>query len=959
MQNHEVAYPQRELSDMLVQFLQALDDTPSSFAELVETFCDSRPALADAFRKSVAELAETGLLEDEADGPVDYGAYTIEHQLGSGGMGVVYLARKAGEDHPVALKVIRPAELLLGGKARFAREAEAVAALNHPGVAKLVEAVLDGDHPALAFELVEGEALSAILRRSLLLPPEERVPSLLGGPSEVEDGRRAEAWARACAEVAVQVARALQHAHENGVLHRDLKPANVVLGPGGHATLLDFGLASLEGAHRLTRSGAQLGSLPYMAPEQLRGKRESIDERTDVYGLGVTLYELLTLQQPFLGRDVATTRERILAGRVVAPGEHLPGLPRPLELVCLKAMEMEPRDRYTSAEALAADLERALAGDEVRAKPPSVYRRLRRWTQTHPALAVAAASVLFLAFAAPSGVAWAARREAAQAREFGKRLGAALEAAKNERERALSSLELARTAIVDLVARIGAEELPKTPQLQIVQEEVLRMSRDLYRRLYAERPDDPDVLREYLDLVAKHAGALDALGRVEGSDQAFADLNDLVETVEASDGDVSLVRQVRSMSGFRRMLVEFNALNYEGVLAEWDRVEQDIEFLLERDPGSYLQRRRRADGSATAAMAALSLGRGDRALQWLDTAEADLDVLIDEAFDDAKRLIALTGAIETAAAAWSVVEDSERGARIAQRAVDVAERCFELDPMAPESRFSLANAQCMLAGYRAATGEGGAASARRLLEDAAEHARAIARDFPDVVRYAGTWSRVQMRLADVLSREGRHADAVTAVESVIESLSEGLAARPDDVKIRSQLLFTCMVAAQHATAAPEGSPDAEALLPRAIASCDHGLEMVDAATTEERAALATMACWLVQFRIVALARQLDAQAWPETVGLEARLPLSPVESGMMLMVYDSLLRLVDVGELAEGDVDGKSAEARIRNRVLHHLADWVTSPAAQVSDYRDFERLRRFNGPDVDRLLERIGQQGE
>jgi serine/threonine protein kinase len=275
--------------------------------------------------------------------------------LGSGGMGVVLLARQAGFDRLVALKLIRPegrgaAEL----RERFFVEGRAAARLNHPGIVRVYELGESAGQLYAALEYLPGGTLAWRLR---------------GRPLPTGEA----------AELAEALARAVAAAHRAGVVHRDLKPANILLDAEGRPKVADFGLAKLlDAADGQTRTHAVLGTPSYMAPEQAWGRSRTAGPAADVYALGAILYELLTGRPPFKGTTPAETLDMVRRQDVVPPRRLQPGLPRDLEAVCLKCLEKDPRRRYADASTLADDLRRVLGREPTRARPPGLIRRL--WT---------------------------------------------------------------------------------------------------------------------------------------------------------------------------------------------------------------------------------------------------------------------------------------------------------------------------------------------------------------------------------------------------------------------------------------------------------------------------------------------------------------------------------------------------------------------------------------------------
>jgi tRNA A-37 threonylcarbamoyl transferase component Bud32 len=304
------------------------------------------------------------------------GDYTIESELGRGGMGVVYLARQRKLNRRVAVKMLTghygPEELT-----RFLAEAETAAGLHHTNIAQIYEV---GEHegaPFYSMEYVEGGSLGDKLREARL--------SL-----------------RDAVQLLIQVARALHFAHQNGVVHRDMKPANVLIDPEGVPKVADFGIAKrLKEDTKLTLSGVIIGTPTYMAPEQAKGTSRHVGPAADVYSLGAILYEVLAGRPPFLPEDSETAiTVRVLTEDPVSPAWHHPQTPRDLETICLKCLEKEPRDRYGSAAAFAEDLRRFLDDETILAKPPTAAVKMLKWTRRHPWRFVSAAAAALLLTAA-------------------------------------------------------------------------------------------------------------------------------------------------------------------------------------------------------------------------------------------------------------------------------------------------------------------------------------------------------------------------------------------------------------------------------------------------------------------------------------------------------------------------------------------------------------------------------
>lgn len=306
--------------------------------------------------------------------PRDLGRYTLRRELGRGGMGVVYEAARRDTGERVAVKVLRLGFVgRADARARFRREAEALARLDHPHIVRLLEANEEGDQPYYVMSLVEGRSLDLVVEG----PDRPPLPTLCRGLADVAD--------------------ALHVMHESGLVHRDLKPPNLLLDREGRMMLADFGLATGEDLITLTRSGDLLGTPPYMSPEQLMGHRDRIDARTDVYGLGATLYYVLTRRAPFEARDLHGLAQAILQDRPRRPRALEPSVPEPCERIALTCLEKRSQDRYASAADLGADLRAFANGRRVAGRPVSPARRGLRTVLRHP---WRLASVLLLALGA-------------------------------------------------------------------------------------------------------------------------------------------------------------------------------------------------------------------------------------------------------------------------------------------------------------------------------------------------------------------------------------------------------------------------------------------------------------------------------------------------------------------------------------------------------------------------------
>ena len=285
----------------------------------------------------------------------EFGDFELLEEIATGGMGVVFKAKHKKLNRIVALKTIRPSAFKPGADAiqRFRIEAEAVARLDHPQIVPIYEMGEHGGCPFLSLKLISGGDL------------ERHVPRLRDNP-------------RAIARLIKEVALAVHYAHLRGILHRDLKPSNILLDEHDVPHVTDFGLAKcVDTDSGLTQTGLILGTPSYMAPEQVAGHHAEVTTAADVYGLGAVLYKLLTGRPPFHADSVYETLRQVREQEPVSPAACVPHVDRDLEAICLKSLEKDPRRRYPSAEAMADDLERWLAGEPIAARPIGSVRRAR------------------------------------------------------------------------------------------------------------------------------------------------------------------------------------------------------------------------------------------------------------------------------------------------------------------------------------------------------------------------------------------------------------------------------------------------------------------------------------------------------------------------------------------------------------------------------------------------------
>src|SRR6266542_3811117 len=295
----------------------------------------------------------------------EFGDYELLEEIGRGGQGVVYRAHQKSLNRTVALKLIGLGHWATEAHLkRFRREAEAAACLEHPGIVPIHEVGEREGTCYFSMGFIEGDQLDAVVRRE---------------PMSV----------RRAAELIAKVARTVHYAHEHHILHRDIKPGNILLDPEGEPHLTDFGLARLvETEGNVTRTMEVLGTPSYMAPDQAVGNNAAVTSATDIYGLGAVLYQLLAGHPPFAGGTTFETVRLVLDTEPRQPRLLNPKVDRDLATICLKCLEKDPQHRYSSALALAEDLERWLKHEPIHARRTGIFTRARKWVRRNPTIAV-------------------------------------------------------------------------------------------------------------------------------------------------------------------------------------------------------------------------------------------------------------------------------------------------------------------------------------------------------------------------------------------------------------------------------------------------------------------------------------------------------------------------------------------------------------------------------------------
>lgn len=457
------------------------------------------------------------------------GDFRILREIGRGGMGVVYEAEQISLRRRVALKVLPFAAAIDERQIqRFKNEALAAAHLQHANIVPVYAVGCDRGVHFYAMQFIEGQSLSELIgdlremdsakgrlteaQQTLCEPVIDSTDASLRHSrtltGEVDDktegsvtrtrstGNRA--YFETAARLGRQAAFALEYAHQTGIVHRDIKPSNLLLDALGQLWVTDFGLAQIGGDGNLTATGELLGTLRYASPEQAQARRGIVDHRSDIYSLGATLYELITLRPVFDGRDRVELLRQIIHDDPQLPRSLDRAIPEDLETIILKSLRKEPAERYATAEELADDLQRFLENRPIQARRPTLVERARKWGRRHPSVVAASIVVLLLVSVGSLISAAIIRVEQGKATAAQKQTQDALERERERAKEAEARFRLARRSVDELI-RFSEEELAHRPGTEGLRKRLLVSALAYYQELAVQRQKDPAAQAELIE----------------------------------------------------------------------------------------------------------------------------------------------------------------------------------------------------------------------------------------------------------------------------------------------------------------------------------------------------------------------------------------------------------------------------------------------------------------------------
>ncbi len=458
----------------------------------------------------------------------ELGDFRLLREVGRGGMGIVYEAEQTSLRRRVALKILPFAAAIDPRRLqRFKNEALAAANVQHEKIVPVYAVGSERGVHYYAMQFIDGQSLAALIGELRRMRDEQpgrpihhgneppmvhylaqvgseplhsNFPNSSSAAAAISHERSMDrpAYFDRIASLGRQAALALEHAHSVGIVHRDIKPSNLLLDLRGQLWVTDFGLAQVTGDSSLTISGELLGTLRYASPEQLLARRGLVDQRSDIYSLGATLYELVTLRPAFDGRDRNSLLRQVTDEDPVPPAELDASVPAELETIVLKTLRKDPADRYAAAIELGDDLQRFLDRRPIMARRPTPAERLRTWSRRHPSTVTAAAVALLLLSAASLLSTALIRHEQRKTLFERQKAESAYHRERQRAEEAESRLGLARRAVDELIG-VSEEELAHRPGMEGLRKRVLASALAYYQEFAEQRRSDPGAQTELRD----------------------------------------------------------------------------------------------------------------------------------------------------------------------------------------------------------------------------------------------------------------------------------------------------------------------------------------------------------------------------------------------------------------------------------------------------------------------------
>jgi serine/threonine protein kinase len=762
-----------------------------------------RPVSDGARAKTAKKKADHGRLGD----------FRIIREIGRGGMGVVYEAEQLSLNRRVALKVLPFAAALNPRQLqRFKTEAQAAAQLHHSHIVPVYAVGCENGVHYYAMQLIDGQTLADAVAQMRRMAGEDESgegPQLSGaernhpaaevprspdstvlqvhappipnapappvvttavntlGAGTTDRPHSGAAYFRTVANLGSQAADALDYAHQVGIVHRDVKPANLMVDGRGHLWVADFGLVRFADEGGLTVSGEVLGTLRYMSPEQATARRGVVDHRTDIYALGVTLYELLTLAPVHAGRTRAELFAQIVGDDPIPPRRRNPAVPAELETVVLKAVAKDLTARYQTAQELADDLRRFLADQPVRARRPSIAERVRRWVRRHRRVVAGAAAMAVFAVGC---------------------LVVSLASIVRERDEANTRRDQARRAVDQMYTEVADKWLSGQPHLEPLQRDFLQRALTFYEEFAGDGRSDPVVCLEAGRAAVRVADIHGKLGESERAEATYQEALDRLARLAAAAPVHNAARSERAVALVHRGVLRRSSGRTVDALADFQAAVPMFADLAAEAPGDTTYCDGLAGSRTNLALVLHGLGRlpdaqGEYAaalasreqLVTADPNSANFRHDLAACANDYGLLLEDVGRIADAESAFT-------------RAVVLWQALVAHYPGVPAYRAGYASGLHNRAHLRA--GNGKQADADRDYTVALEHRRRLRQDFPRAIGFRQDLGATEHARGAALVATGRHTEAEQALKAAYDLRHELVVERPADAAVQRDLATT-------------------------------------------------------------------------------------------------------------------------------------------------------------------------
>jgi serine/threonine protein kinase len=861
------------MAQALKEYLAALEagarPDPKAFAarfpELGEELCDHLMGLNFIERIACGLRASDRPISAPALAAQTLGDFRILREVGRGGMGVVYEALQLSLGRQVALKILsNSGDLDEKRLKRFKNEVLAAAQLHHANIAPVYAVGCEGSVHYFAMQFIDGQTLAAVVaamrdrvahdqhsgtgadgpsatvthKSPVDTPPSAALDTPYPGPCAATTPEHAPAgellnqycmqrrtYFRTVARIGIEAALALEHAHQLGVVHRDIKPGNLMLDRAGHLWVTDFGLARLASEVGPTMTGDFVGTLSYMSPEQALARRGLIDQRTDIYSLGVTLYELATLKPAFPGVERAESFRQIIFHEPTPPRRLDPNVPVDLETILQKAMNKEPAGRYQTAQDLADDLERFLEDQPVGARRPGPLQRTAKWCRRHRSVVTATVAMAIIGLAFSASFFWRGQvnAESAQQREEQAKHKAQTEterirrvvdqmyeqhlrwycsepwdAAEDVQYLAIAESHYQRLALEPTDTPLGRflmaqahhrvgqiRLLIKTRQAQASVTEAI----GLLKKLLEERPDNLEYQRELAGCYITQGDAFERLGQVKHAEASFVLARSCLEKLGATERVAETLASSKPRSARNDTPEDVERL-------------ADCEYRLGMIQEQYIGMDNRRSAEADAAFRRAEKIYAELAAK---AAIAPKQPTIKDPTTStyANRLAALSlhrGRLVLRAGRTGDAEP------LLTRAIEAFEKLAAGAELLPGFRQELAVAHAALGELLAKTGRH--AQAEQAYRDSEAAYFRLVENFPHVPRYQGYLADTQYALVDILRQKGDLSGARTLAEAAIRHSQVATEASPfrgplhiSPEELNRLLALVCIDQGDHASAA--------------------------------------------------------------------------------------------------------------------------------------------------------------